>query len=219
MGVAPLFCCFKDMKPLVVTIIGLVATVISFAFYIWILADIGYKNKSVKGLYITVFVFLILIMICFIVLLIFLLVKNVAFGVIGKIICLVILGLCALSFIFLIIAWAINLDLYRDLGKLDDNYENIDLLGGRDWACIILPEIIAFIVFVLDALCANYLYKFFRDNVPTVPEAVPSPYPVQVPQTTVTVTPPNYPQPALFPPNNNPPVYPVEIRPSEQNFK
>ena len=218
MGVAPLFCCFKDMKPLVVTIIGLVATVISFAFYIWILADIFYKNKSVKGLYITVFVFLILIMICFIVLLIFLLVKNVAFGLIGKIICLVILGLCALSFIFLIIAWAINLDLYRDLDKLDDDDE-FDLLGGRDWACIILPEIIAFIVLVLDALCANYLYKFFRDNVPTVPEAVPSPYPVQVPQTTVTVTPPNYPQPALFPPNNNPPVYPVEIRPSEQNFK
>ena len=117
MGVAPLFCCFKDMKPLVVTIIGLVATVISIAFYIWILADIIYKNKSVKGLYITVFVFLILIMICFIVLLIFLLVKNVAFGLIGKIICLVILGLCALSFIFLIIAWAINLDLYRDLNK------------------------------------------------------------------------------------------------------
>ena len=218
MGVAPLFCCFKDMKPLVVTIIGLVATVISFAFYIWILADILYKNKSVKGLYITVFVFLILIMICFIVLLIFLLVKNVAFGLIGKIICLVILGLCALSFIFLIIAWAINLDFYRDLDKLDDDDE-FDLLGGRDWACIILPEIIAFIVLVLDALCANYLYKFFRDNVPTVPEAVPSPYPVQVPQTTVTVTPPNYPQPALFPPNNNPPVYPVEIRPSEQNFK
>jgi hypothetical protein len=215
MGVAPLFCCFKDMKPLVVTIIGLVATVISFAFYIWILADILYKNQSVKGLYITVFVFLILIMICFIVLLIFLLVKNVAFGLIGKIICLVILGLCALSFIFLIIAWAINLDLYRDLNKLDDG---LYLFGGRDWACIILPEIIAFIVFVLDALCANYLYKFFS-NLPSVPEAVPSPNPVQVPQTTVTVTPPNYPQPALFPPNNNPPVYPVEVRTSEQNFK
>ena len=51
MGCIGLFCCFKDMRPNVIALVGLVANFIAFVFLIWALADLPWFRNGQSSLY------------------------------------------------------------------------------------------------------------------------------------------------------------------------
>ena len=113
MGVSPMFCCFNKQEAKCVTATGLAASVLAFAFLTWGVADLEYKRDGVKAIYIIAYIFVILILLAFIFLFIILAMQKSnnyrTMMNLGKIICLAILGLTGIAFIFLLIAWIILL--------------------------------------------------------------------------------------------------------------
>lgn len=59
MGVQQLFCCFRNQQPNCAAFTGIGASVFSFAFLIWGLADLGFKERGVKAIYIITFILII----------------------------------------------------------------------------------------------------------------------------------------------------------------
>jgi hypothetical protein len=227
MGISPLFCCFNNRQPKCLAGTGLIASFLAFGLLIWGVTDLEYKRTGVKAIYIIAFIFVILILLAFIALLIFLIMpKSGSYKKImnlGRIICLAILVLTCIAFIFLLVAWII---LLVDYGKLnsflkdarngeideDEDYEQYEWaedvsittdakIAGHEWGALIVPGIVGLIALILDGLIANYLYKVFMDNYNSAPE-----FPVNNigNQNTVGVTVPNVNQPGLFPNNNGP---------------
>ena len=191
MGVASLFCCFRDQKPNCLAITGLVANVVSIIFLLWgILVNI-WPSKGVEVMYNLAFTLLCLTLVGFIVIIIFLNINGASRMIynIGKIICLVIIGACALAFIFYLVDFIILCKDYAD-----------NSVEAKYWAVLIIPCLLAFAVIIVMALIANRLVKEFSDRMNSAPAN-----PNAVPQTTMTT---NIPQPSLFPNNNgpNPPV-------------
>ena len=225
MGVAPLFCCFQNQQPNYMVFTGLGASILSFAFLIWGVADLEYKRKGVQAIYIISFILVILCMLAFIALFIFLnLRRTQAFRTImnlGRIICLVIICMCGVAFIFMLVAFIILIVDYAKFrsflknpwDKDPTNYEwgddlSTDLnkedgpsIKDHEWAAIFVPSIITLICRVVMALVANILYKVFYENMNPTTTAV------NVTDTTIPTV-PNVPQPGVFP-NNNGPVPPV----------
>ena len=223
MGVAPLFCCFNNQQPNCMAFTGLGASFLSFAFLIWGLADLDFKRKGVQAIYIISFILVILCMLAFIALLIFLnLRKTQAYQTImnlGRIICLVILCMCGVAFIFMLVAFIIQIVDYAKLrsflkGKEDDydytwaNHISADFnddgtlsIKSHEWAAIFVPSLITLICLVVMALVANILYKVFYDYM--------NPNTTIVNTTNNTIpNVPTVPQPGIFP-NVNGPVPPV----------
>ena len=191
MGVASLFCCFRDQKPNCLAITGLVANVVSIIFLLWgILVNI-WPSKGVEVMYNLAFTLLCLTLVGFIVIIIFLNINGASRMIynIGKIICLVIIGAGALAFIFYLVDFIILCKDYAD-----------NSVEAKYWAVLIIPCLLAFAVIIVMALIANRLVKEFSDRMNSAPAN-----PNAVPQTTMTT---NIPQPSLFPNNNgpNPPV-------------
>ena len=228
MGISPLFCCFNNQQPKCLAGTGIVASFLAFVFLIWGVADLGFKRTGVEAIYIIAFIFVILILLAYIALLIFLsLQKTGSYKKImnlGRIICLAILVLTCIAFIFLLIAWIILLvdyskldsylkDLRNDEVDEDEDLEQYDWgiyvsgiltdlkIAGHEWGAVVVPGIIGLIALILNGLIANYLYKVFMDNYNSAPE-----FPVNNigNQNTVGVTVPNVNQPGLFPNNNGP---------------
>lgn len=240
MGMEPLFCCLKDQRPNILAFTGLGAGILAFAFMIWGVADLDFKRKGVEAIYIIAFVLVILCMLAFIALLIFINLRNTTRTInnLGRIICLVILCMCGVAFIFLLIAFIILIVDYAKLSSVlkhlrngvDDDYDGdwaIDSVNwnklkikGHKWGAVFVPSIIGLIALAVMAFIANVLYKFFTDRMNSTPNV----YPVNVTQNTMTTI-PNYPQPGVFP-NNNGPVppmvnnvaYPVTIQQSGVNL-
>jgi len=227
MGISPLFCCFNNRQPKCLAGTGLIASFLAFGLLIWGVADLAFKRTGVKAIYIIAFILVILIFLAFIALLIFLsLPKAGGYKTkmnLGRILCLGILILTCVAFIFLLVAWII---LLVDYGKLnsflkdarngeideDEDFEQYEWaedvsittdakIAGHEWVALVAPGIVGLIALILDGLIANYLYKVFMDNYNSAPE-----FPVTTinNQNTVGVT--N--QPGLFP-NNNGPVPPM----------
>ena len=191
MGVASLFCCFRDQKPNCLAITGLVANVVSIIFLLWgILVNI-WPSKGVEVMYNLAFTLLCLTLVGFIVIIIFLNINGASRMIynIGKIICLVIIGAGALAFIFYLVDFIIFCKEYADIS-----------VEGKYWAAIIIPTLLGLAAIIYMALIANRLVKEFSDRMNSAPAN-----PNAVPQTTMTT---NIPQPSLFPNNNgpNPPV-------------
>ncbi len=203
---------------------GLGASFLSFAFLIWGLADLDFKRKGVQAIYIISFILVILCMLAFIALLIFLnLRKTQAYQTImnfGRIICLVILCMCGVAFIFMLVAFIIQIVDYAKLRSflkdLDEdpldyvwaNHISVDLnddgtlsIKSHEWAAIFVPSLITLICLVVMALVANILYKVFYDYMN------PNTAPVNITDATIPTV-PSVPQPGVFP-NNNGPVPPV----------
>jgi uncharacterized membrane protein YbhN (UPF0104 family) len=204
---------------------GLGASILSFAFLIWGVADLEYKRKGVQAIYIISFILVILCMLAFIALFIFLnLRRTQAFRTImnlGRIICLVIICMCGVAFIFMLVAFIILIVDYAKFrsflknpwDKDPTNYEwgddlSTDLneedgpsIKDHEWAAIFVPSIITLICLVVMALVANILYKVFYENMNPTTTAV------NVTDATIPTV-PNVPQPGVFP-NNNGPVPPV----------
>ena len=210
MGMEALFCCFRGLGPKISAITGLGASVLSFAFLIWGLADLWFKRKGVHALYIITFVLVILALVGFALLFVFLMMTGQrAINNLGRTICLVIIMICVLAFIFMLISWIILIVYYADSDKTIDSHE---------WAAVFVPSLITLIVLPLMALVANYLYKEFTDRM----NLNPTPYPVT--QNTIPTI-PNISQPEInlningpVPPMGNNVPYPVPIQQSGVNI-
>ena len=233
MGVSPLFCCFSTQQPKCLTATGLAASILAFAFFIWGMADLEFKRRGVMVLYIMTFTFFIFLILGFIILFMLSNLQNThtykAMMNVGRYICLLILILTGIAFIFLLIAWIILLVDYSKLhsflkdlrnGDIDDiededpedyNWaeplDDIEIeakIVGHEWAAVIVPGIIGLLALIVIALVANALYKMFFDTYTSGTQ-----YPVTTGYNPNSASPlPNITQPGLFP-NTNGPVPPM----------
>ena len=218
MGVAPLFCCFKNKSENCIVLTGLGASIVSFAFLIWGLADLTFDRNGVKAIYIITFILVCLCLLGFIALFILLNLKRTesyrTFNTFGKIFSLAILFMCAIGFIFLFIAFIILIVDYADEEKnIPGQY-----FPSHEWAAVFLPSLLSLICLIIMALAANILFKVFNDKL------TGTPYPVQINQNSMT-TYPNIPQPVIYPINNGPvppmgnnQAYPVVVQESGVNL-
>ena len=219
MGMEALFCCFRGLGPKISAITGLGASVLSFAFLIWGLADLWFKRTGVHVLYIITFVLVILALVGFALLFVFLMkIGPRAINNLGRIICLVIIMICVVAFIFMLISWIILIVYYADLRKDLKDIGSDETIPSHDWAAVFVPSLITLIVLPLMALVANYLYKEFTDRM----NLNPTPYPVT--QNTIPTI-PNISQPEInlningpVPPMGNNVPYPVPIQQSGVNI-
>ena len=225
MGMEALFCCFRNQLPFCPAGTGIGTSILSIAFLIWGLADVGFKRKGVEVIYIIAFVLIILILIAFIVALILLVItinpsSYRSVNNLGRILCLVIIIMCAVAFIFLLVSFIIQLVDYvklnndlKDMQKYLKDMQKDLKIPAKEWVALILPLVISLICLPIMALAANYLYRLFFDRMNK-----PVNLPVNVTQTTLP-TYPNVQQPGIFPNNNGPVppmgnnvVYPVEVQ-------
>ena len=225
MGMEALFCCFRNQLPFCPAGTGIGTSILSIAFLIWGLADVGFKRKGVEVIYIIAFVLIILILIAFIVALILLVItinpsSYRSVNNLGRILCLVIIIMCAVAFIFLLVSFIIQLVDYvklnndlKDMQKYLKDMQKDLKIPAKEWVALILPLLISLICLPIMALAANYLYRLFFDRMNK-----PVNLPVNVTQTTLP-TYPNVQQPGIFPNNNGPVppmgnnvVYPVEVQ-------
>ena len=218
MGIAPLFCCFKNKSENCIVLTGLGASIVSFAFLIWGLADLTFDRNGVKAIYIITFILVCLCLLGFIALFILLNLKKTesyrTFNTFGKIFSLAIIFLCAIGFIFLFIAFIILIVDYADEEKnIPGQY-----FPSHEWAAVFLPSLLSLICLIIMALAANILFKVFNDKL------TGTPYPVQINQNSMT-TYPNIPQPVIYPINNGPvppmgnnQAYPVVVQESGVNL-
>ena len=145
MGVIPLFCCFKKQNPLCVVTTALVANVIAIFAYLLLI------DKEIDLILFKIFVIKILCLVLFIIILIFFMsckdTKKLAFNHVGKILCLIILLLCFIDFIFFL----------------------IPIIDLKNFGLNVIIEIIQIIIILMClaimALCANYLFKVFKDMI------------------------------------------------------
>ena len=219
MGMEALFCCFRGLGPKISAITGLGASVLSFAFLIWGLADLWFKRTGVHVLYIITFVLVILALVGFALLFVFLMMTGQrAINNLARIICLVIIMICVLAFIFMLISWIMLIVYYADLRKDLKDSGSDETIPSHDWAAVFVPSLITLIVLPLMALVANYLYKEFTNRM----NLNPTPYPVT--QNTIPTI-PNSSQPEInlningpVPPMGNNVPYPVPIQQSGVNI-
>lgn len=219
MGCLPLFCCFKNMRPNTIALIGIISNLIAVIFLIWGLADLDwpYFRKGRKALYIISFVFLCLTLALLIVVIIFANLRNgpnfMTFNNIGKILCLIIIGLSILAFIFLLIAEILILVDYSDIEKA---WPIGRFFPSHDWAAAILPGILGLIASIIVPLCANVLYKMFNDNILTSFDVYQNNNPMNINQNSMATI-PNVQNPVVVVSGNNsgmiPPITPYNQQP------
>ena len=208
MGCLSLFCCFKSMRPNVIAVIAIISNLIAVAFLIWGLADLFWFRKGRKALYIISFVLLCLTLILLAIILVFLNLRNgpnfMTINKVGKIICLLIIGLCILAFIFLLIDEILILIDYNDF---EDSLGPGRNIPSHDWAAAILPGILGLIASVFVSLCANVLYKIFNDNILTSFDVYQNNNPMNINQNSMTTI-PNVQNPVVVVSGNNSGIIP-----------
>ena len=52
----------------------------------------------------------------------------------------------------------------KDYADEEKKYEG-KFWGNKDWAVVTIPSILTLILLIVMALCANYLFKIFKDNI------------------------------------------------------
>ena len=148
MGVACLFCCFKKQNPLCVVITALLANVIAIFAYLLLI------DGEIDLILFKIFVIKILCLVLFIIILIYFIsckdIKKLVFNHVGKILCLIILALCFIDFMFFLF---VLICLILDLLIIKRNIINEILI------------IIILMCLAIMALCANYLFKVFKDMI------------------------------------------------------
>ena len=208
MGCISLFCCFRNLQPKIIAITALITNIICVAFLIWAIADLHWIfHTHQKVLYIISFVIYIVLLILVIIVLVLIFLrqggKNLTINNIGKMLCLLIIVLCAVGFILLLIGYIFELKDYADIEK----HEKERIFPDHDWTAAILPGLLAFINSIITSLCANVLYKIFNDDILTSVLAYQNAYPVNVNQNSIT----NIPNQDVIVTGNNagimPPIY------------
>ena len=182
MGCLSLFCCFKSMRPNVITLIAIISNLIAVAFLIWGLADLLWYRKGRKALYIISFVLLCLTLILLVIIIVFL---NLRIGPnfmtiykVGKILILI------------------------DYNDIEDFLGPGRSIPSHDWAAAILPGILGLIASVIVSLCANVLYKIFNDNILTSFDIYQNNNPMNINQNSMTTI-PNVQNPVVVVSGNN----------------
>ena len=203
MGIQPLFCCFSNMSPIISAITGIGASVLSFAFLIWGIADLWFKKSGVEVIYIISFVLIILCLVLFILLLVFIFITDSrGFNNFARVLCLVILIMCAVAFIFMLISCEEEcLELLDITGTISYNPVKNCKIPSSEWAAVFVPSLITLLALPIMALAANYLYKVFTDKMNITP------YPVNIPNNSMPTI-PNVAPPEIIP-NINGPVPPM----------
>ena len=196
MGAQALFCCFKHRDPGCISFVAITANIISFGFMIWSLLDLNFIKKGVKVLYIFSFVLLCICLASFIAVFLFFIIPRFrssrALNNLGRILCLLIIAFCVLGFVLLLIGFIIDLVKYA---KLERDFEYGKYWNSREWATLFVPAILAFISYVIMALCANVLYSKFDELISPIPMMV------NVNQNSMSTF-PNVQQPGIFPNNS-----------------
>ena len=175
-------CCFKNLKPIYLSIILLVANAIVVVFLIWGVADMVWTKKSARALYWVGFIILIITLILAIIILIFIIQRNQqnqeSIRNIGKIMCIVIMSLVVIALILTLIGTILTI---VDYGRFTDKinsynsiFDDLDIdykihihVPGKWWATAIVPEVITLIASVTIFLCARALYIVFNKNILT----------------------------------------------------
>ena len=198
MGISPLFCCFKSLGPVCASVTGLILCIISFALFLWDMVIDFVYGRDVSNVFLNIiFIISIILLVLFIIILAISIIKKPSCGPVGKIICIIIIALCIISWILTLIFFILTA---RDYAKV------LKEVGGGDWAGLVIPCVFSLIGLILKALCANYLYKVCSDLCQTS-------YPVN--QITESNNYPNIAQPGMF--SNNAPGLAVNIQQSEVN--
>jgi len=204
MGITALFCCFKDKGPVCPSVIGLISSIISFAFFLWTMVwDNFFPKDSEDVLLSIIFIITCVLIVLFIIVLVISILKRPTCGQAGKIISIIIFALSIICWILTLIYFIITLKDYANKEK----HETGDFFTVSDWSVIIVPCIFAFLLLILVILCANYLYRAFFELSET-----PS-FPVN--QITESNNYPNIAQPGML--SNKAPGLPVNIQQSEAN--
>ena len=203
MGISRLFCCFKGMNPVCPAVTGLIVCIISFGFYLWDIVIDMFFGKNASNVLLNInFIITIVLFILFIIVLAIAIIKKPSCGPVGKIICIIIIALCIISWILTLIFFIITIKDYADIEK-----QPRDPVDGGDWAAFLIPCIFSLLGLILMALCANYLCSTFAELGTTAS------FPVN--QITESNNYPNVGQPGIFP--NNSPGLAVNIQQSEVN--
>ena len=175
-------CCFRNLRPMVLAIVAVVANAIAFFFLIWKIAEEAWLNYQ-KALYFIGFVLVLLSLLGTIGILIMVLVRNpqnyLQLDKIGGIICLVSLILLVLGMLFTIISSIAILVKYGQ-------YKGVP---ARYWVAVIIPLIILlagglvtiFCLLALRVIFGNHLNSSIEENVQMAPGVQPT-----IPSVTVT---------------------------------
>ena len=188
MGISPLFCCFKDKSPICVSITGLTSALVSGVFLFWAMEKILFYRDAPKALLSISFAFICAILVIYIILLVFSIIKDTKCIKFGKILCIILFFLCLITFVFILIVFIMTI---KDYANEEKNVEG-KFWGNSDWAVVTVPSILTLILLVIIALCTNYLYYIFSNDKITIN------FSVSVNQNTVTNNEENnIPQPGL----------------------
>ena len=215
MGIAPLFCCFRNCRPNCIALTAFICNIITFGFLIWGICDL-HMRKGEKALYYIAFILWIIMLLAIIGVFILLNTRTTAnylsYNSIGKILCLVIIVCCILCFILFLIAGICIIKHYADIEDEAEDLLGVDVdIPTHDWCAAIIPTILSLISSVIIALCANILYTIFNDNIITTVIGA-QPNPVVLNQNSVSTIPTvNNPNPVIISGTNAgilpPPVY------------
>ena len=209
MGIEALFCCFRNLGPKITAITGIGASVTSFAFLVWALADVWIEKKGPHVIFLFSFILVILDIVEFVLLLIFLCInERKVINILGRIICIAIIIMSFIAFVFLIISWIYIIDYYNYSNQYGRIYENI--IPIHEWAALFIPFTITLLLLPVMALAANFLYNEFKDKIKQNPTPIIIPN-ISQPEINLYLNGP-------IPPLGNNVTFPVFIQQSELNI-
>ena len=163
-------CCFKNLLPIYLSIILLVANTVAVIFLIWGMVDIIWTRTYARRLYWVGFVFYIITLILSIIILIFTILRNKHKDEItrniGRVICIAIMVLGIIALILTLIGTIITIVDYGTINGLLDDRSYLRIPGSW-WAYVIVPEVITIIASVTMILCARALYIIFNESIIT----------------------------------------------------
>jgi len=166
-------CCFNNLRPVYLSISLLVANAVGVIFLIWGVVEMVWSKKYARAIYWVGFIILIIALVLAIIILIFTIIRNQqnleSTRIVGKILCIVIIGLVSLAGIFTLIGSLITFVDYVKYTNEVNSFLGVNIntfhLPGKWWATLIVPEVITLIVTVTMILCARALYIIFNERI------------------------------------------------------
>ena len=93
------------------------------------------------------------------------LLKGTTCSNVGRVLCVVLLIIVFIAFVFMIVAFIIILKDYVDI---EDDFEG-KFRRNKDWCVVIFPVILTIISLIIMALIGNYLYRYSSDRLSSYP--------------------------------------------------
>ena len=170
-------CCFKNLRPVYLSISLLIANAVAVIFLIWGVAEMVWTKKYARALYWVGFIILIITLILAIIILIITIIRKEqnleTTRSIGNILCISTMVLVLVGEIFTLIGAIITISDYakftNEVNFFIGIYDNSTKfhLPGKWWATLIVPEVITLIASDTAFLCARALYIIFNEKILT----------------------------------------------------